>query len=257
MRIINASYEVLSDPARRAEHDRWIASVEVDPHQGKSPPIQWPTAKPRSPDTVEREPVPPPIPLRAEGEFVKRLTSIGILVVVVVMGGAIISSIGTSPIQTATPLPKTLTIQDLQTTPDRQPKTYTLVPRNAATQTRYSRPALAPNGRPWPSSSGYVFEQSEEGNSVVTVDNVQNSSDMLVKLFDRRFKRPAAVRVSSCERMSSSRCRTLRLAITISVIRTLTLALYPNRSHLNLKRTKKTSSCQIGCDTESRAQTFS
>ena len=26
MKIINASYEVLSDPVRRAEHDRWIAS---------------------------------------------------------------------------------------------------------------------------------------------------------------------------------------------------------------------------------------
>ena len=28
MRIINGSYEVLSDPVRRAEHDRWIAGQE-------------------------------------------------------------------------------------------------------------------------------------------------------------------------------------------------------------------------------------
>jgi hypothetical protein len=64
---------------------------------------------------------------------------------------------------------------------------------------RYSRPALAPNGQPWPSTSAYLVGLNEpasaDGNSLVTVDNKRNSSDMLVKLFDRRFERPTAVKV--------------------------------------------------------------
>jgi curved DNA-binding protein CbpA len=30
IQLINAAYEVLSDPARRDEHDRWIARMEAD-----------------------------------------------------------------------------------------------------------------------------------------------------------------------------------------------------------------------------------
>jgi len=46
--------------------------------------------------------------------------------------------------------------------------------------------------------SGYLGGDgnvSTGGLSSLTVDNGQNSSDMLVKLFDRRFERPVAVRV--------------------------------------------------------------
>jgi len=60
---------------------------------------------------------------------------------------------------------------------------------------RYSRPPLSPTGQPWPSSSEYLLKQPEDGNSEVTIDNMQTGSDMLVELFDLSNRPPTAVRV--------------------------------------------------------------
>lgn len=38
IQLINTAYEVLSDPARRKEHDEWIARAEQEPSQGTTPP---------------------------------------------------------------------------------------------------------------------------------------------------------------------------------------------------------------------------
>jgi len=59
------------------------------------------------------------------------------------------------------------------------------------------RPSLAPNGLPWPLTSGYLTLQAVDTDdlSSLTVDNRQNTSDMLVKLFDRKSERAFAVRV--------------------------------------------------------------
>ncbi|MCD0421233.1 J domain-containing protein [Rubrivivax sp. JA1024] len=52
-------------------------------------------------------------------------------------------------------------------------------------QTRYERPATAPNGMPWPLMASYVPGYPRlnfDGRSKVTVDNKQNDSDVFVKL---------------------------------------------------------------------------
>src|SRR5258708_2958398 len=54
-RLINASYEVLANPDRRREHDRWIAdteSAEFEPHVDSKPPDPPPQRKPRYRDAI-------------------------------------------------------------------------------------------------------------------------------------------------------------------------------------------------------------
>ena len=53
MALINTSYEVLSDPERRAEHDAWIAREEAK-HQQQS--------RPQSPPIPPAWQSPPPVP---------------------------------------------------------------------------------------------------------------------------------------------------------------------------------------------------
>jgi hypothetical protein len=85
------------------------------------------------------------------------------------------------------------------TVEDPNAKIPALVPtpaRQLVPSAPYHRPALAPNGQPWPTTSGYFGEQSSaSGNSLVTVDNTQNSSDMLVKLCKSHSRPCSAIRV--------------------------------------------------------------
>jgi hypothetical protein len=56
----------------------------------------------------------------------------------------------------------------------------------------YARPALAPNGTPWPTESAYLDglpKRNQGGNSVVTIDNRQTNSDMSVRMFEHRENR--------------------------------------------------------------------
>lgn len=49
----------------------------------------------------------------------------------------------------------------------------------------YVRPDTAPNGAPWPTTAAYVAEYpqlNEGGLSILTIDNIQNDSDVFVKL---------------------------------------------------------------------------
>ena len=62
-------------------------------------------------------------------------------------------------------------------------KPYMAEPKIAAP--RYTRPATAPNGEMWPTSSGYVrgYEKLHtDGLSTVTIDNSRNDNDVFVKL---------------------------------------------------------------------------
>lgn len=63
------------------------------------------------------------------------------------------------------------------------PKPYQATP--APVKPAYERPTTAPNGKPWPSSAGYVSGYQKlhaDGLSTVTVDNSRNDSDVFVKL---------------------------------------------------------------------------
>jgi hypothetical protein len=75
-------------------------------------------------------------------------------------------------------------------------------PRNSSnsyekTRKAYARPLSAPDGHPWPTSASYLLGEKQHetnGLSTVTVDNSQNDSDVLVKLFAIDAIKPLALR---------------------------------------------------------------
>lgn len=183
MRIINASYEVLSDPSRRYQHDIWIASTESDTI--KSTPVSACEPRPAKPSEPRHKHA--PVVSRSPSAVAERRSLLKVAIgfflacslcslCVVLFSSSSSSRGGSSPARALSPARS---------------------PESAPSHPRYSRPSLASNGQPWPLTSGYLDRLgrvSTNGLSSITVDNAQNSSDMLVKLFDRN-ERPVAVRV--------------------------------------------------------------
>jgi len=213
-RIIKRSYDVLSDPARRAAHDRWIAESEAE--RVVTPPV------------FQQDSIRPP------GERISRIAKWTVrngywagaalilsclAVAVLILGGkpsahseAPVSSPATvaaipadAPASFALTTLPTHSAHDSQVARGRsaapraeqaretsQPRMYVGIPAKP----RCARPAVAPDGQPWPATSGYVSGSvGPIGHSTVTADNSQSRSDMLVKLFVRQLERPAATRV--------------------------------------------------------------
>lgn len=180
MAIINQSYEVLSDPVRRAEHDAWIAREEA-----KLRTQAHPQSPPIPPQWQQPEPTPPPahtsrywlftlllLPFKliaAAFEFSPKLAGIGLLLGGMWLWDAVTPDRppppGAKPNQAAAPV-----------SPEPVP---------AAVKPAYVRPATAPNGSAWPDRAGYIKGypiDNAGGRSEVTVDNTQNDADVFVKL---------------------------------------------------------------------------
>jgi hypothetical protein len=184
MKIINAAYEVLSDPIMRHQHDQWIASMEGDPIKS-APPF---TYGPTTPSQRYTPPSPasghPPWNIR---ERATRKHAIKWVALAAGGAAAIFMSLTTpknSPASGRGSIPTPVAVP----APVSEP---------APIRLRFIRPALDPSGSPWPLTSGYLTEYRVNADdlSSFTVDNARNNSDMLVKLFDRRPQRPVAVRV--------------------------------------------------------------
>lgn len=175
MAVINVAYGVLSDPARRLEHDRWIRQAEA------------PTARPaRVRETLhaptERywqrpSPEEDAAALRARRERIDRRVRRGVAHVArhrvryAVAGAAALCLIAGT---TWSWLARGPGLAVARTTATESPR----VPG-------YVRAPTAPNGERWPSRSGYVdgYPQMNKGGlSEVLVDNTQNDTDMFVKL---------------------------------------------------------------------------
>jgi len=148
MGIINTSYAVLSDPAKRQEHDMWISQQE---HSGKPtshavPPEQPVTSSPRHRGS------------RVLAHVLRNWLAYLIASFVV-----------------------WAMIADQSNPPPPGPKPYQASPPKPAN----IRPAVAPNGNPWPQTAAYVTgypQLHREGLSSVTIDNSRNDSDVFVKL---------------------------------------------------------------------------
>lgn len=170
MGIINTSYEVLSDPDKRREHDQWIREVEA------TSTVRVETGQAIHSSAESKHSVTPPILLKLVlplYNLIKGLViwafsyiiGIGILICVIWMIGSAIDLFGE------------------KSSPPLGPKPYQANP--APVRSAYVRPSTAPNGNPWPVSSGYVKDYQRlhsDGLSTVTVDNSQNDSDVFVKL---------------------------------------------------------------------------
>ncbi len=173
MKLLNLSYEVLSDPIKRAEHDAWIARSEATPKPPAPPP---PPPKP--------SPSPDPYPVRpsvsAPSPIVKLIRHV-LNYWVIYFGLAIwlwyANADHTSSSSASAPKP-----------------TY----RKPAQQLpAYVKPTGSPLGYAWPQSAGYVYGYpmlAQPGLSTVTIDNSSNSNEAFVKLMALDSGIPTAVR---------------------------------------------------------------
>lgn len=160
MRIINAAYEVLSDPEKRRAHDKWIAQQEMTSYESKSSQGQTSytstTATPKVTSNTSSY---------SAGDTFRHIGRNWFWYVVAV---SILWSLASNS----------------NTPPPPGPKPYQSTPP-APVKQAYVRPSTAPNGQPWPASAGYVSgyqRHHTKGLSKVTVDNSQNDSDVFVKL---------------------------------------------------------------------------
>lgn len=196
MTLINASYDVLADPAKRREHDRWVAQQEaiaVAP-ASVAPPQTGPA---RSSDLPGESAAAAQPDLSSLG---RRLISVavnywGIYFLLSLTLFVLYSSYdGSSSVpppernpyaELARPMPMPLPMPRHKPTPSQL-------------QPQYVRPMLAPNGKPWPTTAGLLAgfpRLNGDGHSKVTVDNSQNDSDVYLKLVSLNGQNAYAARV--------------------------------------------------------------
>ena len=167
MAIINASYEVLSDPVQRKQHDIWIAEQELKQTQHNNP-----QPKPQS---------------NSAPKTTIKSTSSGSALSHVLRHWFIYSiacfAIWGSLTQEHSPPPPGPKPYIAEPAPEIAPPAN--VEEKAPAKPAYERSLFAPNGQVWPSTAGYVQGYKKlniHGLSTVTVDNTQNDSDVFVKL---------------------------------------------------------------------------
>ncbi|HZV97376.1 MAG TPA: DnaJ domain-containing protein [Methylophilaceae bacterium] len=204
--IINAAYEVLSDPLKRRDHDDWIALHEVHrfkPYRAAQP-APKPNAKPRPEANFEpkgpQHGAMPPIPPAEAPQNSKRRTAIKLMAATALalcfMGmlawGLLeqleadrsIKGLSYEPI----PLSTTSKHVALAPHPGIEPHMLEAEPAKSDAATgsgQYARAETAPNGMAWPAQAGYLAgfpRLNMEGGSRVTVDNSRNNYDVHVKL---------------------------------------------------------------------------
>lgn len=175
MAALNVAYEILSDPVKRLAHDRWIAAAESTQPDDQAPPSKSnppPRHRPFEVDEEKWRQAFEPKKPASQGKLGLLWGSITVLV--------IIAFANYEP-----------------TPPPRGPKPYLTTPAPAAPPA-YVRASKAPNGQPWPMSSGYVrgYQQlRNDGLSTVTIDNTRNDSDVFVKLVSLDGTRAYPVRM--------------------------------------------------------------
>ena len=183
MAVVNVAYGILSDPARRAEHDAWIATEEAPAVR----PVRHATTLHRpmgrfkttsagrfSADEVAGG---PGRPRNAQADFDRRLRRMRAHLRRHRIGYALVGLLLLAAL--------TGWIWWLLTPAVRTPGADTVVVA-APPLAGYTHPTLAPSGQPWPTASGAVAgypELNKGGRSEIIVDNRSNDTDMFVKLF--------------------------------------------------------------------------
>lgn len=208
MSIINASHAVLSDPNKRRAYDQWLAQQELMATQTtpsnsrpSPPPRPAPRPTPRPTPRPAPDPAPRPAPelgpiikINVDGVLLHALRHWALYISLLIIGFFVWA--GT----TATPSSLQAELKPYQAEPTLvQPEPEYAEPTNSdavargddtvptPAQADYVKPSEtgAPNGQPWPTSSGYVNGYKRlhtNGLSTVTVDNSRNDSDVFVKL---------------------------------------------------------------------------
>lgn len=188
MTLINTSYEVLSDPERRAEHDAWIAREESKLKQQSRPqtppiPPAWQQPRPVTPAPERGGNALIAILLWPLRILFRIFDAVPQLLLLVLLGGGIWLWDALTPDRPPPAGPKPY---QTQAPPRPAPTTKADGPEPAKPNAKaYVRPAAAPNNSPWPTKAAYIKGypvDHDDGYSKVTVDNSQNDADVFVKL---------------------------------------------------------------------------
>ena len=185
MTILNQSYEVLSDPVQRLEHDKWIAREEEKKTQrsAQSPerpiPPQW-QEQPEAKVAAQQRRRPAlntlfKLALLPFNLIGKLFVAVPQLALAALLFGGLWLWDTITPDAPPPPGPK-----PYQAQAPKEDKNTSSVESNV-----YQRPRSAPNGTVWPVSAAYVKGYPidyDDGYSKVTVDNSQNNADVFVKL---------------------------------------------------------------------------
>ncbi len=177
MAMVNVAYGVLSDPARRLEHDRWIAQAEAPvarPMRYRHT-LHSPSVEPAASPAVDRDAA----RLARQRQFDRRLRRVVAHVKRFRIGYGLAGTAMIAGLMTASVMLREESMAGLLTS-----ATPAIAISPPAT-TAYQRATIAPNGQPWPRQSGYVegYAQARAGGvSELTVDNTKNDADMFVKL---------------------------------------------------------------------------
>jgi curved DNA-binding protein CbpA len=163
MTIINAAYDVLSDPIKRQAHDEWIASVEAArPAYSPKPPPYAATPQP-APHNASR---------KAGGAIAHVFRNWFWYGLAVLMAFMLFSENER----------KSASKPSVAESPGVRPS---LEPKVVPSRPAYERPLVAPNGALWPGAAAYVQGYPRlrtNGHSSITIDNTRNDSDVFVKL---------------------------------------------------------------------------
>lgn len=192
MQLINRAYAVLSDPEQRAEHDRWIQQQETL----RIP--QQPTLRQQSAPQPQRQPenehsasnTAAPAPKTSKQKLWQPLFIIACCALVALFFWQLNSYLKTQAAE--------------EETHATQPETAGTAPADAtqpeneapagATPSNYVRPSTAPNGEPFPSTSGYVknypYTRSTTKQLTIFVDNIRNTSDVFAELHQANAPQP-------------------------------------------------------------------
>ena len=207
MQLINRAYAVLSDPEQRAEHDRWIQQQETPrPRIAQHTTIRTHTAPQASaqPQRQPEKPIQPsPTPATKQSTHKKLwqpLFIIACCALVALFFWQLNSYLKTQAAEEETHAtqPETAgTAPADATQPENEPPAVAAplpAPANEAAPSNYVRPSTAPNGEPFPNTSGYVknypYTRSTTKQLTIFVDNIRNTSDVFAELHQANAPQP-------------------------------------------------------------------
>jgi hypothetical protein len=178
MAIINAAYEVLSDPRRRIDYDEWLAQQEQFSHE------------PIAQEMPSPEPTPHPDRKSFFGLAGARKFAAHVLRNwrIYGFGTVAIWVYATNTPNKPSPGPKPYSSTPYAATPTfAQPSGVpnTIPPQSRPGSRQYARPPFAPTGEPWPVSAGYLTRAerlNSSGLSNIIIDNTRNNFDVFVKV---------------------------------------------------------------------------
>lgn len=193
MALLNASYEVLSTPMKRKEHDLWIeqkefAAFKEAQQRASSPPPSPPPAQSPPPQA-------PAASGKDTGGLLQHVTKNWYWYGIAGVAFFLIAEDDKSRRQSSSYHSSTT----YQPAPVQVSNSVYQPPKPPASppKPKYDRPLAAPNGSVWPRNADYVngYKQlNTTGLSELTVDNSRNDSDVFVKLYYLGSPRPYPAR---------------------------------------------------------------